>query len=200
MKRPSTQKRTWANFWPSSHYLMAEGASVDDQQNNPKHPAVAERGSHCRYLQDLLAQAAFRPDNAVMLRTLFLVAVLFTLAVPRSAPATDCRTARHSSKKAREARAKAKLERIKPLIDAGKYKAARRRLRKLLWITPAPWPRSRPTSCWACWKTDPAVSSVFPARRSVTRMHKLELEFDYLFLSLGPLVIGGFCRQIGFPG
>jgi hypothetical protein len=32
--------------------------------------------------------------------------------------------ARHSSKKSREARAKAKLERIKPLIDASKYKTA----------------------------------------------------------------------------
>jgi hypothetical protein len=44
--------------------------------------------------------------------------------------------ARHSSKKSREARAKAKLERIKPLIDARKYKTARRRLRTLIWDFP----------------------------------------------------------------
>jgi hypothetical protein len=36
------------------------------------------------------------------------------------------------SKVNREARAKAKLEKIKPLINAGKYKTARRRLRKLI--------------------------------------------------------------------
>src|SRR5262249_8808178 len=81
-----------------------------------------------------------RPHNAGMIRTLFLVAVLFTGGVlaenPTWAPAGDCRPARHSSKKAREARAKAKLERIKPLIGAGKFKTARPRLRKLLWDYP----------------------------------------------------------------
>jgi hypothetical protein len=67
-----------------------------------------------------------------MIRTLLLVAVLLTLLFPVFASAANCPPARHSSKKAREARAKAKLERIKPLINAGKYKTARRRLEKLI--------------------------------------------------------------------
>jgi hypothetical protein len=46
-----------------------------------------------------------------------------------SADPSSSRPAR--SKSSREARAKAKLEKIKPLINAGKYKTARRRLRKL---------------------------------------------------------------------
>jgi hypothetical protein len=61
-----------------------------------------------------------------MLRNLFLAAVLLTLAVPMCAPTADCPPARHDSKKAREAKAKAKLERIKPFINAGKYKTAKR--------------------------------------------------------------------------
>lgn len=68
-----------------------------------------------------------------MFRSLFLVAVLLAVQVPPALPAADCSPARHAKpKKTREARAKGKLERIKPLIGAGKYKTARRRLRKLL--------------------------------------------------------------------
>ena len=72
-----------------------------------------------------------------MLRNLFLVAVLLTVPVPAPLPAALCSPARHAKPtKSREARAKAKLERIKPLIGAGKYKTARCRLRKLIWDYP----------------------------------------------------------------
>jgi hypothetical protein len=91
-----------------------------------------------------------------MLRTLFLVAVLFTLVAPKSAPAADCRPAPHGSKKTGEARAKAKLEGIKPLINAGKYKTARLRLENSSAITPAPWPPYKPISFSARLRIDRA--------------------------------------------
>jgi hypothetical protein len=68
-----------------------------------------------------------------MIRTLAFVAMLFILQAPSpiaGAGAAPSRPARSTSN--REVRAKAKLERIKPLIDAGKYKTARRRLWKLI--------------------------------------------------------------------
>ena len=67
-----------------------------------------------------------------MPRILALVVVQL-LAAPPVAIGQYCCTGRQAKpKKSREARAKAKLERIKPFINAGKYKTARRRFRKLI--------------------------------------------------------------------
>jgi hypothetical protein len=68
-----------------------------------------------------------------MIRTLFLMTTLFIFQAPAPVAGVDPSPSRPArSKSNREARAKAKLEKIKPLINASKYKAARRRLRKLI--------------------------------------------------------------------
>jgi hypothetical protein len=64
-----------------------------------------------------------------MIRTLILLTALLVLQVPPSI-AREGRPAR--SKSEREARANAELNRIRSLIGPAKYKAARRRLRKLI--------------------------------------------------------------------
>jgi hypothetical protein len=87
--------------------------------------------------RNLLVWPITCPDNAGRIRTLFLVAGLLAVPFPASLPAGDWPPARHARpKKSREAKAKAKLARIKLLIGAGKYKTARRRLQKLLWDYP----------------------------------------------------------------
>jgi hypothetical protein len=81
----------------------------------------------------LLAWGIACTDNAPFIRTLFLVTLLFVVHVPGPVGGGDPSPSRPvRSKSSREARAKANLEKIKPLINAGKYKTARRRLRKLI--------------------------------------------------------------------
>jgi hypothetical protein len=67
-----------------------------------------------------------------MMRALVLGVLLIVLAgLPSFAdPAPTAVSSRSKAK--REAKAKAKLEKIKTLINAGKYKAAPRRLRRLI--------------------------------------------------------------------
>jgi hypothetical protein len=65
-----------------------------------------------------------------MIRTLAFVAMLFVLQAPAPVAGPDSSLSRPArSKRSREAKAKAKLEKIKLLINAGKYRTARRRLR-----------------------------------------------------------------------
>jgi hypothetical protein len=66
-----------------------------------------------------------------MIRTRFSLAMPLVLQAPAPVAGADRSSSQPArSKSSQESRAKARLEKIKPLINAGKYKTARRRLRK----------------------------------------------------------------------